>query len=72
MNNCPRLRFHMLILFTFSLSFCLNLALHLYQMQSYKREKMLKCEKTIYKVFNNSKNQKEDRVWKLARAHLTY
>ena len=33
---------------------------------------MLKCEQTIYKVFNNSKNQKENRVWKLAKAHLTY
>lgn len=32
---------------------------------------MLKYKKTIYKVFNNSKNQEENRVQKLAGEHLS-
>ena len=31
---------------------------------------MLRCKKTIYKAFNNSKNQEENRVEKLARVQL--
>lgn len=33
---------------------------------------MLIFKKAIYMVFNNSKNQEENRVGKLARVHLMY
>lgn len=39
MKNCLTLRFHLLKAFTFSLSFSLNVALHLHQMQLYKWKK---------------------------------
>lgn len=69
MKNCLTLRFHLLKAFTFSLSFSLNVALHLHQMQLYKWKKNAEM-KTIFKVCNNSRNQEENRVEKLARAYL--